>query len=174
MKLKYLLFAALFFTMTSCGEDDVEGCTDPQSNNFNMEATVDDGSCTYDRDKFLADYNGTIVFSGNLAFLNTAEPVDFNIDSGVDPENKSEIIVSLTVSEIPLAVDATVSDCTAELSQMLEGIPIDFMGIQLTADINVTGTVNLDGDNLTGDMNVTVVLPAAELSDVGVITATKI
>ncbi len=27
---------------------DVEGCTDPEANNYNPEATIDDGSCTYD------------------------------------------------------------------------------------------------------------------------------
>lgn len=174
MKLKYLLLTALAFMMISCGEDDIEGCMDPQSNNFNMEATVDDGSCTYDRDKFIADYNGTITFSGNLAFLNTGEPVDFNIASGVDPDNKSEVIVSLTVSEIPLAVNAVVEECTATLDQMLEQIPIDFMGIMLTADINVTGTVTIEDDKLTGNMNVSVMLPAATLDDVGVIDASKI
>jgi hypothetical protein len=173
MKLNYLLLTALAFMMISCGEDDIEGCMDPQSSNFNMEATVDDGSCTYDRDKFISDYNGTITFSGNLAFLNTGEPVDFNIASGVDPDNKSEVIVSLTVSEIPLSVNAVVTDCTAELDQMLSQIPIDFMGIMLTADINVTGTVVIEGDALTGNMNVSVMLPAATLDDIGVIDATK-
>ena len=173
MKLKYLLLTALAFMMISCGEDDIEGCTDPQSNNYNMEATVDDGTCSYDRDKFIADYTGTVTFSENLAFLNTEEPVNFDIASGVDADNKSEIIVSLVVSEIPLSVSAVVTDCSAELNQMLTQIPIEFMGFMFPADINVTGTVNIDGDQLSGDMNVEVVLPAATLEDVGVIDATK-
>ena len=30
------------------GTDDVFGCTDPEANNYDPNATVEDGSCTYD------------------------------------------------------------------------------------------------------------------------------
>ena len=36
----------LGITLSSCSKN--EGCTDPAANNFDIEATKDDGSCTYD------------------------------------------------------------------------------------------------------------------------------
>lgn len=33
-----------------CGEEEVYGCTDPEANNFNPNATIDDGSCEYEED----------------------------------------------------------------------------------------------------------------------------
>ncbi|MBL7109762.1 MAG: hypothetical protein ISS11_05915, partial [Candidatus Marinimicrobia bacterium] len=43
------------FAYTLSVVEEVYGCTDPIANNFNPDATIDDGSCTYDCD-------GTIVF----------------------------------------------------------------------------------------------------------------
>jgi hypothetical protein len=53
---------------------DVEGCTDPEANNYNPEATIDDGSCTYDCEPLTAtfDTNGC-----------NDEPETFTIDIDV-------------------------------------------------------------------------------------------
>lgn len=40
-------------TFTSCGK---QGCTDSEANNYNADATDDDGSCTFDRTKFIGTY----------------------------------------------------------------------------------------------------------------------
>ena len=32
---------------TTGGSEDIEGCTDPNANNYEEDATIDDGSCTY-------------------------------------------------------------------------------------------------------------------------------
>lgn len=50
MKLARLLFTAalgtaLTFGVTSCKKN--EGCTDPDANNYNVDAEDDDGTCTY-------------------------------------------------------------------------------------------------------------------------------
>lgn len=41
----------------SCAED-IEGCTDPASDSFNSEATVDDGTCRFLRDDYVGIYGG--------------------------------------------------------------------------------------------------------------------
>ncbi len=41
------------------GDDDVEGCTDPLAENYNPDATVEDGSCTYDNGGGNGGGNGT-------------------------------------------------------------------------------------------------------------------
>lgn len=51
-----LLLSSLITVTTSCTE--VEGCTDPNSVNFDPDATLDDGSCTYE---------GQVVFWYNEA-----------------------------------------------------------------------------------------------------------
>lgn len=38
----------VYYENTDYEEEDVEGCTDPDANNYNPDATTDDGSCTYD------------------------------------------------------------------------------------------------------------------------------
>lgn len=40
-------------TFTSCGK---KGCTDPNATNYDVDATEDDNSCTFDSDKFVGTY----------------------------------------------------------------------------------------------------------------------
>jgi hypothetical protein len=69
----------------TCGEVTIYGCTDPLANNYNPDATIEDGSCDYSIDCDLntvtvtvvtqawgtemawniTDENGTVVFEGN-------------------------------------------------------------------------------------------------------------
>jgi len=41
----FLVIAGFSSIIISCGDDEVEGCTNPASDNYNELATVDDGSC---------------------------------------------------------------------------------------------------------------------------------
>lgn len=65
--------AAMLFvgsaTFSSCGK---EGCTDTDANNYNADATDDDGSCTYDRTKFIGTYTvNESCSSGNYSYSMT-------------------------------------------------------------------------------------------------------
>ena len=46
MKKSITLFAAIFFTILHAAAQ-ICGCTDPMATNYNANATVNDGSCTY-------------------------------------------------------------------------------------------------------------------------------
>ena len=46
-KVLFIILSLLLFACDSSNDDtaEIEGCTDDQSNNFNPDATVDDGTC---------------------------------------------------------------------------------------------------------------------------------
>lgn len=58
------LFLSILFsaaTLTSCGDDEdstpaIKGCTDPNSLNYNANATVSDGTCQYVADSYVGNY----------------------------------------------------------------------------------------------------------------------
>jgi len=61
MRILACLFSLLMTSMLmiGCKDKDVEGCTDPNSTNYNPDATINDGSCTYAVDRFCGNWNYT-------------------------------------------------------------------------------------------------------------------
>ncbi|MCB0819340.1 MAG: hypothetical protein KDC13_01860 [Bacteroidetes bacterium] len=59
----YLSFAALLIAfsigMGSCRKNKVKGCTDTNATNYSVDAEEDNGTCEYERDKFLGNWDGT-------------------------------------------------------------------------------------------------------------------
>jgi hypothetical protein len=63
-------------TFTSCGK---EGCTDAEANNYDVDATDDDGSCTFDRTKFVGTYTvNESCSSGNYNYSMTIAEASSN------------------------------------------------------------------------------------------------
>ncbi len=54
-----LFISTLFMTSLPSCKKDKEGCTDPLSENYDNDADIDNGTCTYARDKFIGTYSGT-------------------------------------------------------------------------------------------------------------------
>src|SRR5688572_18268899 len=46
-KLLFLILCYFNFSLVFCAYAQISGCTDPQSNNYNPAATINDGSCSY-------------------------------------------------------------------------------------------------------------------------------
>lgn len=67
MRIEVLLFASLFtlgsLSLSSCK---TEGCTDPESDNYDPDAEEDDGTCVPWRDKFVGTYNAAEVCAGQI------------------------------------------------------------------------------------------------------------
>jgi hypothetical protein len=55
MKTTLSIFLLLIFTLNANAQN-VYGCTDPQANNFNSDATINDGSCTYNPTIYKPDF----------------------------------------------------------------------------------------------------------------------
>lgn len=189
--LKKLTFLSLFVLalscMTSCGEDDVEGCMDPTADNFNPEATISDGSCTYSgctdedavnydpqatdddgscvyaRDKFIGDYEGSFICPGILALI-SADTVAFTIAPGLDASLKNEVIVTLfNVGGLTIDLTATAVGDELMIDAELLGVPIQ----GVTGNVTGTGSAVLDasGDILTANIQLTVSIPLLGIND---------
>ncbi len=54
------------------------GCTNPYANNYNSNATDDDGSCTFDRGKFVGDWDVNSRDCGFFFTLDDPQEIDFD------------------------------------------------------------------------------------------------
>ncbi len=59
IKTSVLVALLALITVASCKKKDIEGCRDPKSLNYNPDATIDDGSCTYEVDRFVGNWQLT-------------------------------------------------------------------------------------------------------------------
>jgi len=77
----YLIFLVLLLSGFQLNAQDVPGCTDPQANNYNPDANINDGSCTYDPTLYspvfnfllpdiLEETSGLIFYSDELWTIN--------------------------------------------------------------------------------------------------------
>jgi len=132
-------------TFTSCGK---QGCTDTEANNFDADATEDDGNCTYDRDAFIGTYAVTeSCASGNYSYSLTISEAS---------QNKVTVILtnlgdfqSTTLSASVNGGSLTINSQTVDVS----GTSVTFSGQGAlngsTLTINYGATVNGTTDNCT-------------------------
>ena len=173
LNLKYLkLLTLVLFTtimVTSCGDDDVTGCTDPAADNYNPEATVsgdctysgctdpaaenynpqatnEDNSCVYARDKFIGEYLGSFECPGVLAAVNS-DSIVFTIENGLDPDLINQVIITLkdiSGFDVPLLATAS-GNMLGDINAELLGIPV----LGLTSDVTGSGEATLSADDQT-------------------------
>ena len=186
MKINSTLFNAVCIILVSfgimmtsgCGDDPVQGCTDPNAENYDASAEEDDGSCVLARDKFVGNYNGGL----NCQLLPiSGDDTDFTLAPGLAD---NEIFINITSGTAAgLGFPGTVSGNTITVSTTLESlalfdITMDGMVDQAdAADLEVSGSVttNDGGQTLSGTLNaqVTHILSGIQLPDACGFTATK-
>jgi hypothetical protein len=177
--LKLIMKSTLFFaflatvslTVSSCGDDEPEvinGCTDEVADNYNANATDDNGTCTY-QDRFAGTWPGTFSCQGLLAALFTS--ADVTIAPGSESD-KVGITVTSTTLPFPIPLNGTITRDNLSIDVLIENV--EFTGLDIIPgyegerfNIGVIGslTLNAAGTTLSGDMNFTL----TELTSGGII-----
>ena len=101
MKKTKLILAAMIFgligatTLTSCKK---EGCTDPNANNYSVDADKDDGTCTYPTINLNATGDGDVTGGGGTAtsthnWTNSQSKAELNMDITAASGGSFQVIV---------------------------------------------------------------------------------
>jgi hypothetical protein len=120
--MKNLMFVLLLtpFALISCKK---KGCMDELANNFEEKAKKEDGSCTYNWDKFLGTYN---VTTGSCNF-----PHDNHVSTISKGPSKDQIIISnfydngVNVKATILGNEFSFSEASAGVGYIGTGYVID-------------------------------------------------
>jgi hypothetical protein len=163
--LKSTLFFALLATMSvavsSCGDDEPEiimGCTDSVADNYNADATDENGSCTY-QDRFSGTWPGTFSCQGLLAALFTS--ADVTVAPGATSDAVGITVTSSTLP-FPIPLNGTITRDDLTINVTLPNV--EFTGLDIIPgyegemfNITVAGTLSISEDNstLSGDLNFT-------------------
>ena len=138
--------------MQSCdGDDDgLRGCTDPEAINYDALAESDDGSCTYNSDRFLGIYLGGLDCEENAFIELTNDSTTLEITQGVYSTRDS---VRLTISAgptfPPLSIDGVVSENTLSVDDTIFGIPLPLLGQIVLLDVSVKNATLVYSDEMT-------------------------
>jgi hypothetical protein len=131
LHLTFAIVLAIFSAsaLTSC---QTEGCTDPQSDNYDPKAKVSDGSCVPWRDKFSGNFNG------NNACAGSADQV---ITIVITPSATQDDGVVISVPSAGLLFTATVA---ASAGLTIPKQTINYQGS--TVDITGSGTLENESE----------------------------
>jgi len=148
------LVAILFTTsiiFNSCGDDDeaIVGCTDPNAENYNADAT-ESGDCVFARDKFIGNYVGSINCPDQLTTLNN-DNLEFSLAEGLEVDMPSQVILSITIDNFPLALAATVEGDELTIMHMIPDVSIPDIvpGVTVIADVEADGNGTMSADEQT-------------------------
>ncbi len=199
MKMRNIILFGLLSSMSllAC-KDDVEGCTDPASDNFNKDATVNTGckytgcqdkeaenynekanvkgDCIFARDKFIGVFDGKIECppTGVLAILNGM--TSLTIDENITGPKSDVTIILKTTTGLTIPVKGVVKGNELTLNQELKGVTLTIAGNAIQADIKVSGVVTMatDKKSVSGPVNLEVTtLLTGKLTDTCPLTGTK-
>jgi hypothetical protein len=110
---KFLIFALLVCSvLTTCKKEPetVTGCTDPLGDTYNAAATVDDGSCTFQK-RFLGDYAGEFKCKGQFAAVFSMAQLSI---TELIKKDEVNIIIASTIGPLPVMGKLTKNDLTVD------------------------------------------------------------
>ena len=138
--LTLITLLAFAMTFTSCEEEAVRGCTDPEAENYDALAVEDDGACSYTRDKFLGSYSGDLSCPGALAVISNdafAFTISESVSGGVNE-------VGVLLENLGVTINGTVNGSVISMNSIVPGYPFMAGGMEIMADLEVTGSATLD------------------------------
>ncbi len=142
-KCMFVLCVAVLFQ--SCEVDPVQGCTDPESTSYDILAVEDDGSCTYEADKFVGSFAGPFECASASIVDNLT--VTIAEDDLTSKDTVSMLLSTSIFTDIPATgvVSGDVIVMTvSQTNQMVES-----NGVMVEADITMDGTMTLSSDETT-------------------------
>ena len=136
------------------------GCTDPESTNYDALAEEDDGTCTYEADKFLGIYVGPLACPSFPLLNNDAGTME--ITQGMY-STRDSVRVSITVNQIPLGLDGSVSGNKLIVNQSINGLPypnplVEGEIVIINADVEADVDLSDDESQLAGNLKIVAVL----------------
>lgn len=173
LKLKYLLaFAVVITAFSSCSKDDdggettvITGCTDSNAENYNPDATESDNNCVYFRDKFIGNYEGSMLFE-NLGILDQ-DSLAFTISPGIATEN--EVLVGVTIQSVPVFLNGEAvgdSILVDDIFNLPDGGAINPLLTGMPVDVEFDGGVGTDNEGATISGKLNIVFKTSELDDI--------
>lgn len=135
-----LSFSFALICLQSCKDKDESGCTDPNGENYNVDASEDDGSCTYARTKFLGTYG-----AGESCDGGQAQAVVITIEESPDATN--ELIVNNETNGITITGVVSGNTITFDDTSVISGVTINVSG---------SGTYSDDGTEEMVDAEYTI------------------
>lgn len=156
--MKFLLKLLFFFSVilgvvfTACNKEPeiISGCTDPLGDNFNAQASVNDGTCTYQK-RFLGSYNGEFKCKGSFAAVFTMAQMEI---TELIKKDEVNITIQSTIGPLPVmgkltkdsvAVDATLSNIKVKVGDVVPGAG----DAQVLVEGKVKTTLGISNDNKT-------------------------
>lgn len=134
-----------------------KGCTDSVADNYNPNATEEDGNCTYQK-RFLGGYSGEFMCTD--AFAAVFSMADMQIDERL---SKAEVTLTIQSAIGPLIVLGKIkSKDEIEVDQVLENLPVvpeDIIvgggttPVLCRGEVKTVLKISTDNKLLTGDIN---------------------
>lgn len=87
-----ILILVTLTIITSCKKDKVKGCLDNSASNYDANAEEDNGTCSYERDKFLGNWSGLFTNTNNPGTPDTI--FNFPISIVINSNSKNEVIIN--------------------------------------------------------------------------------
>jgi len=87
------LFTCLTILIASCKKDKIKGCMDSIATNYDLNAEEDNGTCQYERDKFLGNWSG-LKANTNNSFSEPDSIFDFPFTIVASPDSKNEVFIN--------------------------------------------------------------------------------
>lgn len=129
---------------------------DPEAENFNPDATLEDASCVYARDKFIGSFIGSLSCPAPLP---NSEGFVMVFSEGLNDVSQVEISFQNAAVPIPILV-GTVEGNVVTIDEIETSIALDpnIPDIKTTLTFSGEGTIDSSGNGLTGSITVTIVL----------------